>query len=68
MIAELDRLEERIAEAAETIRSLKDQNEELEARLVKIEEERDRYLEERSTLGDRISRLLERVDALRLEI
>ena len=68
MIAELDRLEERIAEAAETIRSLKDQNGELEARLVKIEEERDRYLEERSTLGDRISRLLERVDALRLEI
>ena len=68
MIAELDRLEERIEEAAGAIQALREQKEQIEARLAKVEQERDRYLQERTKLAERVARLVERVDALRLEI
>ncbi len=68
MIAELDKLESRIAEAAETIRLLREQNRALSDRLQEIEEERRRFTEERSHLAERIARLVDKVDALRLEL
>jgi chromosome segregation ATPase len=68
MIAELDKLEERIDEAAEAIRALKEQNRELAARLAVLERERGQHLEERSALAERIARLVDRVDALRTEL
>jgi chromosome segregation ATPase len=68
MIAELDRLEERIEEAAGAIQTLREQKERIEARLAEVEQERDRYLQERTKLAERVARLVERVDALRLEI
>lgn len=68
MLVELDKLEDRIAEAAETIRALREQNRELAARLAAFEQERVRFLEERATLAERIARLVDRVDALRTEL
>jgi FtsZ-binding cell division protein ZapB len=68
MITELDKLEERIAEAADTIRVLKERNRELAARIAAFERERSQFLEERSALAERIARLVERVDALRTEL
>ncbi len=67
-LAGLDRLEARVAEAAEMIRLLREQNREFELRLNGFEEERKKLIEERSTLAERIARLVERVDALRTEI
>jgi chromosome segregation ATPase len=68
MLTELDKLEERIAEAADTIRALREQKEMIEQRLTQVERERDQYLAERATLAERIARLVDRVDALRLEL
>ena len=68
MLVELDKLEERIVEATEMIRLLREQNRTLEARLAAAEEERNRFLEERTTLAERVARLVERVDALRMEL
>ena len=68
MLGELDKLEEKIGEAAETIRILRDQNRELQTRLDQAERERGRFLEERTVLAERISKLVDRVDALRMEL
>jgi len=68
MLGELDKLEERIVEAAETIRLLREQNRELQTRLERVEQEHSHFLEERSTLAQRITRLVDRVDALRMEL
>jgi chromosome segregation ATPase len=68
MLVELDKLEDRIAETAESIRALREQNRELAARLSAYEQERVQFLEERSSLAERITRLVERVDALRTEL
>ena len=68
VLGELDKLEARIADAAETIRVLREQNKEFEARLSVVEEERRKFLEERSALAERIARLVDRVDALRTEL
>lgn len=68
MIAELDRLEERIAEAAEAIRELREQNRDLKGRIAELEEERREFVEERASLAGRIAHLVEKVDALRMEL
>ena len=68
MFAELEKLEERIAEAAETIRVLLGRNRELEKELASLREDRSRYAEERAALTERIARLVDRVDALRMEL
>ena len=68
MLGELDKLEERIVETAETIRLLREQNRELQIRLEQIEQERSRFLKERTVLAQRITRLVDRVDALRMEL
>lgn len=68
MLAELEKLEERIVEAARTVRGLRDQNAALGERVVALERERQRLLEERETLAERIALLLDKVDALRLEL
>ncbi len=68
MIAELEKLEERIAEAAEAIRILREQNRELSGRVAALEDERRKFEEERASLGERIARLVEKVDALRMEL
>lgn len=68
MLEELDKLEERIVETAETIRLLREQNRELQIRLEQIEQERSRFLKERTVLAQRITRLVDRVDALRMEL
>ncbi len=68
MIAELEKLEERIAEAAEAIRILREQNRELSGRVAALEDERRKFEEERASLEERIARLVEKVDALRMEL
>ena len=68
MITELERLEERIAQAAEMIQALKEKNRELVERVAQLEGEQKRYAEERSLLAERIARMVDKVDALRLEI
>ena len=68
MLGELDRLERRVNEVAETIRLLREQNRDFEARLTDFEEEWGRLLEERTALAGRIARLVERVDALSTDL
>ena len=68
MLTELDKLEEKIVETAETIRLLQEQNRELSQRLAAIEEEHSRFSMERKELAERIARLVDRVDALRAEL
>ena len=68
MLGELEKLEERIAEAAKAVQVLREQNRHLAERLDLLEQERIRLLEERTTLADRIGRLVDKVDALRMEI
>ena len=68
MIAELEKLEERITEAAETIQVLLGRNRELEKRLAGLEDDRRRDAEERTALTERVARLVDRVDALRMEL
>ena len=46
MIAELDKLEARIAEAAETIRMLREQNRQLSDQMQVIEDQHRRFSEE----------------------
>ena len=67
MLGELEKLEGRIAEAAKAVQVLREQNQALAERLDLCEQERKRLLEERATLADRISRLIDKVDALRIE-
>jgi hypothetical protein len=68
MLGELEKLEERIAEAARAVQVLREQNQDLAGRVGLLEEDRKRLLEERALLADRISRLVDKVDALRTEI
>jgi predicted nuclease with TOPRIM domain len=68
MLGELEKLEERIAEAAKAVQVLREQNQDLAGRVGLLEEDRKRLLEERAALADRISRLVDKVDALRTEI
>ncbi|MBM3286459.1 MAG: hypothetical protein FJY88_03775 [Candidatus Eisenbacteria bacterium] len=68
MLLELEKLEERIAEAAEAVRVLREQNGDLLGRIAHLEEERDRLLEEREDLAERIGRLVQKIDALRTEL
>lgn len=68
MLGELEKLEERVAEAARAVQVLREQNRSLVERLGLLEQERTRLLEERATLADRIGRLVDKVDALRMEI
>ena len=68
MIGEMEKLESRIAEAAEAIRALRETNRQLSDRLQEVEAERRRFAEERSLLAERVARLVEKVDALRLEL
>jgi uncharacterized protein YoxC len=68
MLGEIEKLEERIDEAARAVQVLREQNQGLTERVGLLEEERKRLLEERMTLAERISRLVDKVDALRTEI
>jgi hypothetical protein len=68
MLSEIEKLEERIEETARAVLVLREQNQGLAERVGLLEEEKKRLLEERVTLADRISRLVDKVDALRTEI
>ncbi len=68
MIAELEKLEERIVEAADVVRTLREENKRLCDRIALLEQERLELLQERSAFADRIGKLVDKVDALRLEL
>ncbi len=68
MLVELEKLEERIAEAAETMRVLREQNLQMSDRIAALEQERRLLMEERENLAERIAHLVDKVDALRLEL
>lgn len=68
MLGELEKLEERIADAARAVQVLREQNQGLAERVGLLEGEKKRLLDERAALADRISRLVDKVDALRTEI
>jgi FtsZ-binding cell division protein ZapB len=68
MLSELEKLEQRIGEAVDALRGLREQNVGLAGRIQSLESENARLLEERAELADRITRLVDKVDALRLEI
>jgi cell division protein FtsB len=68
MLGELEKLEERIADAAKAVQVLREQNQGLTERVSLLEDEKRRLLEERATLAERVSRLVDKVDALRTEI
>jgi FtsZ-binding cell division protein ZapB len=68
MLTELDKLEERIGEAVEALRVLREEREGLAGRLKTLETEKQMLLDERAELAERIARLVDKVDALRLEI
>lgn len=68
MLGELDKLEGLITQAAETIRLLREENRRLAQRIAACEEEQKRFLEERAQLAERVTRLVDKVDALRMEL
>lgn len=68
MLDELEKLEGLIGEAAETIRLLKAENTRLAERVAQCEEEQRRYQDERAQLAERVARLVDKVDALRMEL
>lgn len=68
MLTELEKLEERIGEAVLSLRSLREEKDGLADRIRILEGEKQKLLEERAELAERIARLVDKVDALRLEI
>ncbi len=68
MLGELDKLEEMFHEAAEMIRLLREENQTLARRIADCERDLKRFEAQRTELAERVARLVDKVDALRVEL